>query len=437
MTKTFIELFPHRGEKPIQNPTIWTRILRVIYDSGRGFIEDDCYSKASALTFYSILSIVPILAVLFGIAKGFGLETALESEIGQQFGEQRELVNKLIQFAYSWLHTVKGGVIAGFGVFVLFWSVLGLLSSIETALNAIWKMPISRTIGRRISDYLATILICPFFLITSSSITVWLSHLTQTAQSNVFVEVVSPLLLFILKFFPFLLSWILFTFIYFFLPNTNVYMRSALIAGVIAGTAFQIWQWLYIKFQIGASSYGAIYGSFAAFPLFLIWLQISWLILLAGAELAFEIENDLFIPYRNIVYLSSKAAALLVTYRCIEAFSQGNPPQTDRSLAHELGISLNHLHTLLEALQKERILSTVFYQDRTIGYQPARAIESITFSMVCNAIDKSNELLASVHDSIAFQRIQEYLKQSSTTLESASFNQPIFSTNLEEKSSKS
>jgi membrane protein len=400
----------------------------VVYDAGRGFIEDDCYAKASALTFYSLLSIVPVLAVLFGLAKGFGIDTALELEISARFAGQKELVDKFIQFAYSWLHTVKGGVIAGIGTFALFWSVLGLLSSIETALNAIWKMPVSRSIGRRISDYLATMVICPFFLVTSSSITLFLStQITQTAQSNVFLEAISPFLLFILKLFPFFLSWILFTFVYFFLPNTKVYMRSAIIAGIIAGTAFQAWQWIYIKFQIGVASYGAIYGSFAALPLFLIWLQISWLILLAGAEMAFEIENDLFIPYRQTIPLSSKAAALLVTYRCIEGFVLGKPPQTDRSLAHELGISLNHLHTLLEALQKERIISAVSYKDRTIGYQPARAVESITFNMVCNAIDKNNELLASVRDSIAFQRIQEYLHQSHTTLEHTSFNRPIYS----------
>lgn len=426
MTKTFNELFPHRDDKPIMNPTIWKRMLRVLYDSTRGFLEDDCYSKASALTFYSLLSIVPILAVLFGIAKGFGLEHTLEFEISERFGEQRELMDKLIEFAYLWLQTVKGGIIAGFGVFVLFWSGLGLLSSIETTLNAIWKMPISRSISRRISDYLATMVICPFFLIISSSITVMLSHLAQASESHVFVEVIHPILLFLLKIFPFILSAMLFTFVYFFLPNTKVYMRSAVIAGIIAGTAFQLLQWVYIKFQFGASSYGAIYGSFAALPLFLIWLQISWLILLAGAELAFEIENDLFIPYRQTVYLSSKAAALLITYRCIEAFVEGSPPQTDRSLAHELGISLNHLHTLLGALQKERIISVVSDNDRVTAYQPARAVESITFAMVCNAIDKNNELLASVRDSNPFQRIQDYLKESESIVEASAFNQPVF-----------
>lgn len=427
MTKTFNELFPQREAEGVNNPSVWKRIFRVLYDAGRGFIEDDCYTKASALSFYSLLSIVPVLAVLFGIAKGFGFEKALELDINEKFSEQRELIGKLIEFAYSWLQNVQGGIIAGIGTVALFWSVLGLLSNIESTLNAIWKMPISRSIGRKISDYLAVMLICPLFLVASSSITVFLStQIAQTAQSNVIVEVVSPLLLFLLKLFPFFLIWVLFTFVYLYMPNTQVYLRSAIIAGIIAGTAFQLWQWVYIKFQISASSYGAIYGSFAALPLFLIWLQISWLILLAGAELAFEIENDLFIPYRRLIPLSSKAAALLITYRCIEAFVLGNPPQTDRSLAHELGISLNHLHILLKTLQKEKILSSVSYQDIAIGYQPARAIELITFTLVCNAIDKNNEIQASIQDSPPFQKILEYLKKSEDLLEKDSFNRPVY-----------
>lgn len=426
--KTFQELYPHKGEFP-DSSSLWKRIFRAIYDAARGFIEDDCYAKASALTYYSLLSIVPILAVLFGIAKGFGFEKALEHEIIYQFSDQRELVDKLIEFAYSWLHNVQGGVIAGIGTIVLLWSVLGLLNNVENALNAIWKNPTSRPYSRKISDYLATMIIGPIFFVTSSSITVYLNtQLTQTAHSNIIVEAVSPILLFILKLFPFFLSCTLFTFIYLFMPYAKVYLRSALIAGIIGGIAFQVWQWVYIKFQVVATSYGAIYGSFAALPLFLIWLQISWIIFLAGAELAYEIENDLFVPFRNLISISSKAAALLVTFRCIESFVKGNPPQTDQSLAHELGISLNHLHILLEALQKEHVLSAVFYKDKTIGYQPAQAVESITFTKVCQAIDKNNELLASVQDSIALKRIQDYLSQTEMALEHASNNQPLYAT---------
>lgn len=430
MSKTFNELFPHHsgGNIGMGQLPIWRRVIRVIYDASRGFIEDECYAKASALTFYSLLSIVPILAVLFGIAKGFGFEQALKTEITTRFAEQHELVEKFIQFAYSLLQNAKGGLIAGIGTIALFWSVLGLLSNVESSLNAIWKTPISRPYRRMISDYLATMVICPIFFVTSSSITVFLiTQITQTAQSNVIVEAISPFLLFIFKLFPFFLSWILFTFVYLFMPNTKVFLRSALIAGIIAGTIFQMWQWIYIRFQIGASSYGAIYGSFAALPLFLIWLQVSWIILLAGAELAYEIENDLFIPNRYLVSISTKAAALLITFRCIETFVHARQPQTDRSLAHELGISLNHLHVILETLQKERILSAVSFQDKTIGYQPARAIESITFSMVCNAIDRSNELFASVMDSTPLKKIQIYLEESKKEIEQSQNNQSIYS----------
>lgn len=430
-TKTLSESQSHHSGSQPQAPLplpFWKRISKVLLDATRGFIEDDCYSKASALTFYTLLSIVPILAVVFGIAKGFGFEKAMEVEISHRFFEQRELTDKLIEFAYSWLQSVKGGVIAGIGVLVLLWSVLGLLSNIETTLNAIWKIRVARPYSRKISDYLATMIICPIFFVTSSSITVFLStHLTNTAQSNVLVEAVSPLLVFILKLFPFFLSWVLFTFIYLFMPNTKVYLRSGLIAGILAGTAFQLWQWIYIRFQIGAASYGAIYGSFAALPLFLIWLQISWLILLAGAEIAFEIENDLFVPFRRMVPLSIKAAALLITYRCVEAFVKGTPPQTDRSLAHELGMSLYHLQTLLEALQKERILSAISYKDKTVGYQPARDVESITFMSVCDAIDKNNELLASVQESPPMQKILAYLDQVDKNLNDSNDNKPLYS----------
>lgn len=411
----------------VKSPSLCKRVERILYDGTKGFIDDDCYAKASALTFYSLLSIVPIFAVLFGVAKGFGFEKALEWEMNERFAEQQELMQQLIQFAYSWLENVQGGVIAGIGTVALLWSVFGLLNNVETVLNSIWKTPIAKSYSRKISDYLATMLICPIFLVTSSSITVFLStQITETAQYHPIIEVISPYLLMTLKIFPFFLSWILFTFIYLFMPNTKTYWRSGIIAGIAAGTTFQLWQWAYIKFQIYASGYGAIYGSFAAFPLFLIWLQISWIILLVGAEIAFEIENDFFIPYRKTESFSSKGAALLIIYRCVEAFELRRPPQTDRTLAQELGISLYHLHLLLDALQKEGLLSAVFYRDKTIGYQPARPSGSITFATVCEAIEKSHELRACVNDSVPLQKIQNYLQKTKTSITNSADNQPVY-----------
>ncbi len=420
------------NKPPLINPSnqkihFWQRYWRLIHESIRGFVEDECYAKASALTFYSLLSIVPVLAVLFGIAKGFGFEKALESEILEKFSEQPEVAHKVIQFAYSWLKSVQGGVIAGIGTVLLFWSVVGLLNNIESALNAIWKTRISRPYTRKLSDYLAVMVIAPIFLVTSSSITVFLNtRLTETAQSNLIVGAVSPVLLLILKLFPFFLIWMLFTFVYLFMPNTKVYFKSAVVAGILAGTAFQIWQWIYIKFQIGAASYGAIYGSFAALPLFLIWLQISWLILLSGAEVAVQIENNIFVPNRKLMPLSNKAAALLICYRCIEAFAKGLPALSDHELAQELGMSLNHVHSLVESLQQSGILSAALSADKTFGYQPARSISGITMKMVCNAMDKSAEIPAAVKESPEIERILNYLNQVDTLLSEKDLDPPLY-----------
>jgi membrane protein len=203
MTQTLQEQFSKQTEPDDESPkklSFWHRCFRVIYDSIRGFIEDDCYAKASALTFYSLLSIVPVLAVLFGIAQGFGFERTLEAEIVEKFSDQYELTQKLIQFAYSWLQSVKGGVIAGFGTVLLLWSVIGLLNNVEAALNAIWKTRIARPYTRKISDYLATLVIAPLFFVTSSSITVFLTtQITQHAKKSLFIELVGPAVLFLLQ----------------------------------------------------------------------------------------------------------------------------------------------------------------------------------------------------------------------------------------------
>ena len=419
-------------DSPIKNKSskrfdLFKRIWRVIIDSIQGFIDDDCYAKASALTFYSLLSVVPVVAVLFGIAKGFGFQQALESEITQKLSEQPEVASKLIEFAYSWLQSVQGGIIAGIGTLLLFWSVIGLLNNIEAVLNTIWKTSIGRSYVHKITDYLAAIVIAPLFLVTSSGINVFLTtQLSRSGQNNILYEALNPLLIIILKLFPYILSWILFLFCYLFMPNTKVYFRSAVIAAFIAGTAFQLWQWIYIKFQIGAGNYGAIYGSFAALPLFLIWLQISWLILLAGAEIAVQLENDLFIPNRTRIPLLKKTTALLITYQCLENFVKGHKALTDKELAQELGISLNHVHIIVEALNNAGILSEVFYSNKTFGYQPARSIETITMKNVCDAIEKSDEILASVNESPELFVIQEYLKKTDMLLSNKDINKPIY-----------
>jgi membrane protein len=190
----------------------FAKASRICYAAVRGFTNDDCSSKASALTFYSLLSIVPILAVGFGIAKGFGFEQHLEAELMQKFLEQKEVVQKLIEFAEQALKTAQGGVIAGVGLVALFWTIIKLLGCIENSFNEIWKIKRARSLTRKFSDYLAVILFCPLFFAASSSISVFvMTELIQLTKENGMWETLSPIILISFHIFPVILSWFLFT----------------------------------------------------------------------------------------------------------------------------------------------------------------------------------------------------------------------------------
>jgi membrane protein len=254
---------------------VWLYLQRVVWAACTGFFEDDCYSKASALAYYSLLSLVPILAIALGIAKGFGIEAYLENEVQRGILEQREVAQQLIGFAYLMLENTRGGVIAGVGVIVLLWTALQLLGSIESYFNDIWEVSHARPVLRRFTDYLAILILCPICLVASSSLSVYLIAALSNLPKNALTDHFGSYVFLLYHALPFVLSWILFSFMYIFIPNVYVRWRNALVAALIAGIAYQIVQRIYIYFQIGVASYGAIYGSLAALPLFLVWIHLS------------------------------------------------------------------------------------------------------------------------------------------------------------------
>ena len=248
--------------------------------------------RASALTFYSLLSVVPIVAMAFGVAKGFGFQNTMENFIMNNFKGQEEVMNWVINLSNLYSKRYREGLLAGIGLVVLIWSVMQVLNNIESSFNAIWQIKKSRSFFRKVSDYLSIMLIGPLLIIVSSSVMVYISTRVQSvAQSIDMFQVISPVFQNLLRFVPYALIWLLFTLVYIILPNTRVIFKYALVAGIIAGTGFQVLQWGYIHFQIGVTKYSAIYGTFAALPLFLIWLQLSWLIVLLGAEISFAYQN--------------------------------------------------------------------------------------------------------------------------------------------------
>ena len=355
------------------------RLLRVLTLAIQGYQEDCCRFRASALTFYTLLSIVPIIAVLFGIAKGFGLEERVQAEIQTQFRGQEEIATRLVTFAGSLLENAKGGLVAGVGVVLLLWSVMKVLGNIELSFNEIWGVTKSRSLGRKFSDYLSLLLVCPILLVVAGSMTVAVSSQAKLLLERLpFFESIGPVLLLPLKLLPYCTLWVTFTFVLIFIPNTRVKLKAGLIAGIVSGTLFQVAQWAYINLQIGAAKYSAVYGSFAALPLFLIWLQTSWLILLFGAEIAFAVQNVQTYEFEPdiaaISHSRKRLLSLMVAHLVVKRFCDAEPPLDAPGISRTLEIPIRLVRQILNDLAGANILSEIRKpaEDKEVLYQPAR-----------------------------------------------------------------
>ncbi|MBN1614001.1 MAG: YihY/virulence factor BrkB family protein [Deltaproteobacteria bacterium] len=383
----------HRTKLP-PGKSFFLNILRVLILSIRGFDEDKCHLRASALTFYSLISVVPVFAMAFGIAKGFGFEKRLEEQLRDKLAGHEDILAKVIQFSHSLLENTQGGLIAGIGLVILFWAVLKVLGQIEYSFNDIWGVKEQRTIGRMFGDYLSLMLICPVIIILSGSITVFITtQVTLIMEQVAILGAFSALVFFLLELLPYTLLWGLFTFLYIFMPNTKVRFSSGLLAGVIAGTMFQLVQWGYIMFQVGVARYNAIYGSFAALPLFMAWLQLSWLIVLYGAEISFAHQNvDTYEFEPDALQASHRIKTLLslhITQHLIQNFVRGEEPMTASDISNRLEIPIRFVNDILFKLVKSRIISvTETENDGVRGYQPALDVNVLSIKYVIDAMEQ-------------------------------------------------
>ena len=369
------------------------KLLKILILATREFGADKCQMHASALTFYTLLSIVPVVALLLGVAKGFGFQQRLEAQILEQGSEHEALMRQIFQFAQNFLENSQGGVIAGVGVVVLFWIVIKLIGNIENSFNEIWKVKQGRPLARKFSDYLSIMLLSPILLILSSSITVYITAtLNKIAETVALNEYGSSLLLTSLKIIPYLIIWVLFSFVYVFIPNTLVKIKSGILAGIIAGTFYQIVQVFYFGVQVGVSSYSAIYGSFAALPLFLVWLQLSWLILLFGAEIAYVYQNfgslGSNFDENHLSRMTIKTVALQIVHYVVQKYANAESPVTLSRIAMDLGLPLS----LVSSLNKKLIASNLLVEATTSSNEnitiiPACDPERITIAYVIAALN--------------------------------------------------
>ena len=404
------------------------RQLRILILSLRGVVEDKCQLRASALTVYSLLSIVPVFAMLFGIAKGFGFEKALEKELMTRLEGQEEVLSRVINFSNALLEDTKGGVMAGIGIVLLFWAIIKVLGHIEYSFNDLWGVKKGRSLGKKVTDYLSIMLIGPVLFITSSTITVLISGQVEVVIQKISIlGVVAPAIFFVLKLLPYCAIWILFTFMYIFMPNTKVNFKSGALAGFVAGAMFQIFQLIYISLQIGVARYNAIYGSFAALPLFLIWLQLSWLIVLFGAEISFAHQNVRTFEFEPDSLRVSSAFKRLLTLRIVHLlvknFSDLEKSWNETQISQELEIPIRLVRLILYELVGSGVVSEIKVdEDKAVAYQPAHNTDIMTIKYITDTLDGHGSDNIPVSKSKEFEKLSECLRSFSDLIERSPAN---------------
>lgn len=379
--------------------------LKVISLAIRRFTEDNLQNRASALTYSTLLSIVPMLAVLLSVAKGFGFKNIVESQLFDYFKGQKEILSKAFVFVDSYMQQSKEGLFIGLGIVLLLYTVFNLISSVEDTFNSIWQVKKGRTYYRKMTDYFSIFILLPVFIIASWGLSLFVSTTLDTIDRY---HLIAPIYQIILKVAPFIFTILLFTVLYIFMPNTKVQFKHAFYAGIFAGIGFQFFQYLYISGQIWVSKYNAIYGSFAALPLLLLWLQLSWVICLLGAEVAYASQNvrsyEFETDSKNISRRYNDFLSLLIATLIIKRFEKGYPPYTADEISVNFKIPIRLTKRIIFELIELEIINEVKDEDQYPNYQPALDINKITVAYLLSKIDVQGSENFKVDKDIEFRR---------------------------------
>jgi len=364
-------------------------VIKTVILAIRGFKENQLNVKASALTYSLLLALVPIVALFISIAKGFGLEGIIEDSLQDTAIDKMGLISVIMSFVESYLEATQGGVFVGIGIVILFVSVITFFVRVEISFNDVWQVKKTRSVVRRFTTYFSIIFLVPILVIVSSGLSIYIN----SAFSNSFLyEILGPFVRVMVNVVPYFIVWIGFTVLYIAIPNTRVKFVNALIAGIIAGTAFLIFQMMYVNGQINLSRYNAIYGGFAAIPLLLLWIRISCLIVLFGAELSyaaqnihnFEHEGDvktISVRYRNFLYL-------YITYLIVHQFEDDKPALTPEEISAKNKLPSRLVNQLLSKLVDAKVLIEVYNEENnTKSYQPAVDINKITAGLLFDKLE--------------------------------------------------
>lgn len=338
--------------RPRRRVRAWANALsRWVFLSVTGFFENQCLIRAAALTFTTILSIVPLLAVAFSISKGFGIQNTefVRGLLLRITGDRAEVAERIL----TYIGNTNVKTLGWLGVITLLVTVFSMVGTVEKAFNTIWGVRRGRSAWRKFTDFFSVILVCPLIIVLSASFTVTLRK-SDIIKELLSVSAIGGLESLVLQLVPLFLLWMAFTFAYAFIPNTRVHLSSAATGGFLASILWQSAQWVYINWQIGVNKYNAIYGSFAQLPLLLVWLYISWVVVLLGAEMCHAKQNlNAFTTRRFLGRASAeerqKVALLLLLY-VTRRFLAGLAPATYEEAARHLAVPVELVAELTQGL---------------------------------------------------------------------------------------
>ena len=369
---------------------LMVNVMKKILLAVRFFTAKRVLTKASALTYSTLLAIVPILAVVFAIARGFGYSKYIEVWFRDALSSQPQTADIIIGFVNSYLVHTKSGIFLGIGLLFMLYTVLMLVSNIEEAFNEVWQVKKSRSVFRTFTDYLAMFFVFPILIVISSGISIFLATVADSMPDFLMLGSAVRTLIDLT---PYVLMSLLFIALYIFMPNTKVKLSSVIVPGILAGIAMQGLQFVYIHSQIFLSSYNAIYGSFAALPLFMLWMQISWTICLFGAELCYTNQNLDYYDYdANAGEISHRyrlmLCALLMSRIC-KRFAEGRKPYSVLELRKETNIPIRFVNDLLYELIDANLLIEVTSDEKgeESRFMPSENLSNLTLGTMIDRLE--------------------------------------------------
>lgn len=364
------------------------KVVKVINLSFRSFMDRDLQTKSMSLTYSTVLAIVPAFAMLFAIGRGFGFQNLLEEQLFINFPAQKSFITFALKFVDSYLNEASQGVFVGVGLIFLLWTLVSLLSDIETNFNQIWDITKDRSLYQKITDYIAICLLVPVMMICSSGVSIFMS---TSLQSNEKFAFLTPIVNVALEASPFILAFLAFTISFFLIPNTKVTLKYAASAGAICAVIFQILQMLFLGGQLYVSKYNAIYGSFSFLPLLLIWLQLSWLILLFGCVLTYSMQNIFAFNFlANTVPPSQslQTKVMLIMMAVISRrFHQQQAPLTPQEISIKYNLPIRMVNRLLDKLKKAELINLVMKDHDEVGVAPAVDTDELTVGNIFKKIE--------------------------------------------------